>query len=1269
MKRILLALCAITLISLPILAPAQTPEQDRGYIQGFLEDALSDAGRAVTITGFAGALSSRATMEQMTIADDDGVWLTLRGVTLDWNRSALLAGRVEVTALTAKELLIPRAPQTSALPDAAASEAAGTGFALPELPVSVRVDRLSIEKLALGAPLLGQEVEASLNGSASLSGGQGSADLTLKRIDAGGEFALKGGYENTSRNLEISLKLQEPADGIVANLIDLPGKPALSLTVAGNDPLSDFTATLQLATDGRERLSGTLTLIEDTAALPADAPEGTPAPVTHSLNAELGGDLAPVFAPQYRPFFGDDIRLTLSAAKLPDGMLLLNSLDLRADALSLRGSGAVSADGWPARLDLTGRIAPADGQADVLLPVGVDETRIAAADLSLTYDATKGDTLLLDLSLLGLNHPQITLERAAITGNGTLTRGDGSALGALDTRLDLTANGVVPTDANLAAALGQTLTGGLTVNWQENQPLRLSDIALRGSDYGLKGALTLRVQTDPANLIVDHDLTLDAQNLSRFAPLASVDLNGAADLRVAGKLEPLTGLVDTRITGATSDLSLAQPRLDPLLAGQSALSLHLLRDAKGTAVNGLSLTSDLAQITGKAALRDDASFANLTAELSDLAPVEPRLNGPAKLDLSATQSGQLWTVKSDITAPGQTSATLNATITNGDSLKPVSARLNASIGQLGPWSAIAGQSLSGGADLDATLDAEITELTGALNATLRGSNLAIGNTTVDPLMRGASSLKITASRNAAGKILVQSAEVRADGLSADLSGSVDDETTAITLDARLGDIGRIVPEISGPATLSGTARNAGGPWQINLSGTGPAGIRLSANGSVAQNAGTANLSLDGTVPLALANDALAPRSLGGFADFDLSVNGPLALSSVSGRVVTRDARLAAPGLRVSLQNLIARVALSGGRAQLNVTAGVSSGGNLAITGPVTLSAPYNADIKAQLNDIVLSDPELYETSVFGALFVKGPLTGGARINGTLKLGETDLRIPSGGGSGYAGLPGLKHRNEPFESRRTRDWAGLTSDGSSASNSAPAASFPLDVTIVADSRIFVRGRGLDAELGGRLRVTGTTANVVPVGRFDLIRGRFDVLGKRFDLTEGRAQLQGALDPWVRFVAETEASGTTVRIILEGQASEPELTFESSPTLPQDEVLSLILFEREAAEISPLQAIRLAAAIRTLSGKGGAGLVGNIRDNLALDDLDVSTADDGTTEARVGKYISDKIYTDVTVNSDGESQINLNLKINPRLTVRGRAGSDGDTGIGVYYEKDY
>lgn len=65
----------------PMAAPAQ--EDDRSYLVALLEDNLSDAGRKVTITGFEGALSSVATLDEMTIADADGVWITLRDVSLD----------------------------------------------------------------------------------------------------------------------------------------------------------------------------------------------------------------------------------------------------------------------------------------------------------------------------------------------------------------------------------------------------------------------------------------------------------------------------------------------------------------------------------------------------------------------------------------------------------------------------------------------------------------------------------------------------------------------------------------------------------------------------------------------------------------------------------------------------------------------------------------------------------------------------------------------------------------------------------------------------------------------------------------------------------------------------------------------------------------------------------------------------------------------------------------------------------------------------------
>ena len=90
--RFLLACVVVWGLGLP--AFAQQDEDSPGYLAGLLQNALSGAGREVRITGFEGALSSTARMEQMTIADDAGVWLTLTDVTLDWARSALLRGRV-----------------------------------------------------------------------------------------------------------------------------------------------------------------------------------------------------------------------------------------------------------------------------------------------------------------------------------------------------------------------------------------------------------------------------------------------------------------------------------------------------------------------------------------------------------------------------------------------------------------------------------------------------------------------------------------------------------------------------------------------------------------------------------------------------------------------------------------------------------------------------------------------------------------------------------------------------------------------------------------------------------------------------------------------------------------------------------------------------------------------------------------------------------------------------------------------------------------------
>jgi translocation and assembly module TamB len=172
-----------------------------------------------------------------------------------------------------------------------------------------------------------------------------------------------------------------------------------------------------------------------------------------------------------------------------------------------------------------------------------------------------------------------------------------------------------------------------------------------------------------------------------------------------------------------------------------------------------------------------------------------------------------------------------------------------------------------------------------------------------------------------------------------------------------------------------------------------------------------------------------------------------------------------------------------------------------------------------------------------------------------------------------------------------------------------------------------------------------------------------------LDEGSIQFQGDFIPYIRFVTSTDTEAGEVRVIVSGPANEPEVTFESTPAAPQDEVLSQLLFGRNISEISAFQALQLASAVATLAGRGGDGVIGNLREGFGLDDLDVTTTEDGETALRLGKYLTDNIYTDVTAASDGTGEVSLNLDITESLTAKGTLGSDGDSSIGIFFERDY
>ncbi len=1416
MKQIILC---TALAVCPIAATAQTQEDaDKSYLTQLIEDNLSGGSRDVNIIGFQGALSSAATLDMLTVADADGVWLTLEGVVLTWNRSALLRGRIDVEELSADRIFVARAP----ISEGGAPSPEAQGFSLPELPVGIQLSQLNIAEITLGAPFLGEEISLSLTGSAALAGGQGSAEIIATRLGPKvGRFAIDGRYGNESRILALDLNVSEGPGGIAARLIDLPGQPSTDLTISGTAPIDDYAATLSLATDGTDRIRGTFALVSDDSG--------------QLISLDVGGDVTPLFAPEYQDFFGDDVALTVQARTRSNGETDLEDFTLSAKALQLSGTAKIGAQGWPEQLNLTGQITDMSG-GTVLLPLSGPKTYVDSAAFDLSFDTAVSPNWVTDLSLLGFDRPGLFMRELKLAGGGILVAGEGDAIGDLTANLTYTASGLELDDAGASQAFGDTISGVLQANRSEGAATKIEKLTLTGP--GLEVLAEATIGGIASGLRTQSNIVLTVDALGRFSTLAGRDLAGSGDLAIASTIVPLEGLFDVIVSGTTQDLVIGIDQVDAVLAGRGAISASAVRDTEGTRLDALRIKTPAALVTANANLTSAGSNAIFDATVSDVGLIEPRLSGPATMKGTAVQKADGVLIV-DVTGDAKdTDFTLTAEINPTQAGRTINFATNAEVTNLATYAALVGRDLAGAATVDVggVILGDSTRF--SMDIAAQTSDLTVGIMQLDPLLRGDGTLRAAIARTSADRFRLSDFDLRTDaatltadaiggmsgdasaklnasindasvldqgltgpvtaafsatrdesnqaqvtlrlagpgadvnmragispdylidgilnadvanlapyrtligqpisgGLSARLAGSMMVDLSAFdaslemktsdisignstvdillagngqlaaqaqfkngelvvndlalstanvtasgnlggqsgsgrgTFTARLRDVGVLTDQLSGPITANGTASLDGaGNWGIDAQADGPGGIAVRAGGQVGAN-GTVNLTATGEAPLGLANTLLEPRRISGDAVFDLAINGQPSLNALSGRLDLRDARLTAPTLAQGLSNIAGGVTLSNGTAQIGITGNVASGGSLAVRGPVSLTSPQTADLEIDLDEVIIKDPELFQTSISGGLTVKGPLTGGARIAGQLTLGQTDIQVPSSGVGALGDLPDVTHIGANAAVKTTLDRAGLLASGTdktaSSSNAPP---FPLDITISAPSRIFIRGRGLDAELGGTLRIGGTTKDIQPIGLFELTRGRIDILQQRFDLTEGSASLQGDFEPFIRLVATTEArTGTVISIIVEGPATEPEVSFVSTPSLPQDEVLSQLIFGRDLQNISPLQAVQLAAAVGTLAGRGGGGLIDNFRQNIGLDDFDVTTDEDGDAAVRAGKYLSENIYTDVTVSSDGSTEVNLNLDITSEITAKGTVDADGETSIGIFFERDY
>ena len=241
---------------------------------------------------------------------------------------------------------------------------------------------------------------------------------------------------------------------------------------------------------------------------------------------------------------------------------------------------------------------------------------------------------------------------------------------------------------------------------------------------------------------------------------------------------------------------------------------------------------------------------------------------------------------------------------------------------------------------------------------------------------------------------------------------------------------------------------------------------------------------------------------------------------------------------------------------------------------------------------------------------------------------------------------------------------------------PAHPFKLDIRIRADNQLFVSDMGLESEWSMAMRVGGTTAAPQVTGSAQIVRGTYSFAGKRFDLDpSSTVRFEGGAlaDPQLAIAASTTTNGITVTINITGSGEKPQIAFTSSPTLPQDEVLSRLLFGSSVTNLSATEALQLAAALNSLRGSGG-GLnpLGKLRSATGIDRLRILGADEATgrqTAVAAGKYITNDIYVEIITDARGYTATQLEIALTRSLSLLSATGSFGGSSVSLKYQKNF
>lgn len=236
-------------------------------------------------------------------------------------------------------------------------------------------------------------------------------------------------------------------------------------------------------------------------------------------------------------------------------------------------------------------------------------------------------------------------------------------------------------------------------------------------------------------------------------------------------------------------------------------------------------------------------------------------------------------------------------------------------------------------------------------------------------------------------------------------------------------------------------------------------------------------------------------------------------------------------------------------------------------------------------------------------------------------------------------------------------------------------FPLalDLKLALGDDFLFEGAGLDARLGGRLRVFTVNQQLRGEGTIQVEKGRYAAYAQTLEIERGVLRFAGPIDdPGLDVLAVRKMPTVTAGVQVGGTVQRPVVKLYSDPPMPDTEKLAWLVLGHGLGNGGEQEfALLQVAAGALLSQAESANFQAKLASSLGIDSFDVragSGEDLSSAVVSVGKRVSSRATVSYEQTLDGLGQVvKMVYQLTPHVRLETQAGQENS--FDAFYSLDY